>query len=182
LDIFLKRLKRYCPKINFLWIIEFQKRGAPHFHILVDHEIGKDWLSQNWYEIVNSKDLKHLKAGTTIQAVQKENLVMAYLTDYIKKLEQKTVPEEYLNVGRFWGHTKNILKSSDYIITSKKTNNLKKDSRLLRRWYKAQMRIWGYKWKWKGQGFIAWEGIRFFNELEKRSIPDDLIGLIFPLN
>lgn len=174
LDKFLKRLVRYCPDIKFIWVIEFQERGAPHFHILTDKEIDKNWLSQNWYEVVNSGDEKHLRAGTKVEAVKSENHAMAYVIGYLKKLKQKIVPKEYQNVGRFWAHSKNILKSSGYTVTAKE-NNLKRNTRMLRRWYKAKMRLWGYKWRWKGRGFIVWDGMKFIEELEKRGLPEYLM-------
>ncbi len=174
LDTFLKRLKRYCPNIKFIWVIEFQERGAPHFHLLTDKEIDKNWLSQNWYGVVNSKDVKHLRVGTKVEAVQNENHAMAYIIGYLKKFKQKIVPEKYQNVGRFWSHSKNILKSSDYVITAGE-NNLKRGTKTIRRWYKAKTRSWGYKWKWRGAGFIVWDGVRFVEELEKRGLSGYLI-------
>lgn len=173
IDIFLKRLKRYCPEIKYLWVIEFQRRGAPHYHIVTDKEIDRYWLSQNWYEVVGSGDEKHLRAGTKIEAVRDEQQTIAYLIDYINKLEQKIVPEEYENVGRFWSHSKNILEVSEYIIEDLPRNN-RKNTRMIRRWYKTKLRSWGYKWKWKGEGFTAWGGASFFKELEKRGLPNDL--------
>jgi len=35
LDTFLKRLRRAFPNVWAIWRLEFQKRGAPHFHILI---------------------------------------------------------------------------------------------------------------------------------------------------
>ena len=175
LDIFLKRLKRYCPDIKFLWIIEFQKRGAPHYHILVNQEVDKNWLSQSWYEVVNSGDIKHLRAGTKVELVRSKNHAVAYLMSYMNKLNQKIVPEEYKNVGRFWSHSIKILEVNECIISNTSRNN-KRNTRTFRRWYRAKLRSWGYyKWKWKGEGFTAWEGMSFFNDLEKRDLPNDLI-------
>lgn len=180
LDTFLKRLSRYSQTIKYLWVIEFQDRGAPHYHILTNEKVDKNWLSQNWYEVVGSGDLKHFKAGTQVDKIYSENQVMAYLTNYLKKLKQKTVPEEYLNIGRFWSHSSKVLNSLDYEIQHSDNKNnirkLKKATRFLRRWYFSKMRKWGYKWKWKQQGFTAWDGMEFFKELEKRNLINDLIG------
>jgi len=178
LDTFIKRLKRSYPDIEFMWVIEFQRRGAPHFHILTDREVDKEWLSQNWYEVVGSGDIKHLWAGTRVELVKSKNHAVAYVINYLNgnknKLYQKIVPEEYKNVGRFWSHSKNALKTAEYIITDTPQNN-RRNTRTLRRWYKAKLRSWGYPhWKWKGEGFTAWEGASFFNELKKRGLPNDL--------
>ncbi len=58
LNRFTKFLK--LKKCEYTWIIEFQKRGAPHFHLLTDTYIDKKEVSQVWYDIVNSGDEKHL--------------------------------------------------------------------------------------------------------------------------
>lgn len=183
LDTFIKRLTRYYQTIKFLWVIEFQDRGAPHFHILTNEPIDKNWLSQNWYEVVNSGDEKHLKAGTRVELIRDESQAIAYVSSYLKKLKQKIVPKTYRNIGRFWSHSSNTLKSLDYEIYFEDRNKvrnirkLKRNIRTLRRWYFAKLRSWNIrKWKWKGQGFIAWDGMEFFKEFEKRNLPNDLIG------
>ena len=174
LDVFIKRLRRRYPDIKYLWVIEFQQRGAPHFHIVVNQEIDKNWLSQNWYEVVGSGDERHLRAGTKIELVRSKTHAIAYLMKYLGKLDQKTVPEEYKNVGRFWSHSSKILEVNEYTIEDTLRNN-KRNTRAFRRWYRAKLRSWGYyKWKWKGEGFTAWEGMAFFNELKKRGLPNDL--------
>ena len=47
------------------WFLEFQERGAPHYHIFTNWPISKEWVSERWYDIVNSEDVRHLHAGTT---------------------------------------------------------------------------------------------------------------------
>lgn len=174
LDNFFKRLRRHCLDIKYLWVIEFQQRGAPHFHVVVDQEVNKNWLSQNWYEIVDSKDEKHLRAGTKVEAVRSKNHAVAYLMKYIGKLDQKIVPKEYKKIGRFWSHSAKILEVNEYIVSDSLKNN-QKNTREFRRWYKAKLRNWGlFKWKWKGSGFTAWDGMNYFNELKKRGLPNDL--------
>ena len=74
---FRKRLRRLG--INSLWVLEFQKRGAPHFHLMVDSEIDKELVSKMWFEIVDSVDEKHLKAATRVQAIKDEGQVIRYI-------------------------------------------------------------------------------------------------------
>jgi len=31
---------------NYLWFLEFQSRGAPHFHLLIDYELPRIWVQQ----------------------------------------------------------------------------------------------------------------------------------------
>jgi hypothetical protein len=162
LNAFLQYLRR--KDIKFTWVLEFQSRGAPHYHIIVSGFISKDELSRIWYRIVGSGDEKHLKAGTGIEAIKSKGHLYGYLSNYIKKLDQKTPPEGFENVGRFWGASRNLLTFQLY----QKINHYYKLSRmikLIRRWYKAHLRQFGIKWKWRGQGFTALDGVLLIRHL-----------------
>lgn len=89
--------------VSAFWFLEFQERGAPHFHLFTDNPVEKLELSRKWYEVVGSGDEKHLRAGTQVQRIRKPHAIAAYAAKYATKAEQKTVPEGYSNVGRFWG-------------------------------------------------------------------------------
>ncbi len=88
LDVFLKRLKRQFPTVALIWKLEFQERGAPHFHLFLwglpldqlwserirnnpanlhnprFFDSFRAWLSCTWFEVVGSGDEKHFRAGT----------------------------------------------------------------------------------------------------------------------
>lgn len=102
LNRFTKFLKD--QKCEYTWIIEFQKRGAPHFHLITDTYIDKNLVSNVWYNIVNSGDQKHLVAGTKCERLRLGRVgAKSYVRKYLNKAEQKDVPEGYKDVGRFWG-------------------------------------------------------------------------------
>ena len=126
LDTFYKRVKRYLKAHDIsgwgcLWFLEFQKRGAPHFHlmffgfgfVLFDLAEFQKWLSEAWADIVSHTNIaeyvKHLKAGTNAEWMQKEHF--GYALKYASKMEQKEVPAEFANIGRFWGCWHNPLGS-----------------------------------------------------------------------
>ena len=91
-------------KYSSFWFLEFQERGAPHFHILTTHEFNKQWLSRRWFDIVGSDDLRHLAAGTNFEKLRQGRAgICSYATKYANKQSQKVVPDGYENVGRFWG-------------------------------------------------------------------------------
>lgn len=48
LNVFQMRLKRAYPNIQFLGVMEFQKRGAIHYHFLCSEFIPADKLSDLW--------------------------------------------------------------------------------------------------------------------------------------
>ncbi len=101
--------KRFCDVEHYLWAFEFQERGAPHFHVLFDHYVDKEWLSKTWYEIVGSGDMRHLHAGTSVKAVYSQVEGVGYLLkEYGAKKRQKVVPVGFENVGRFWGASRGL--------------------------------------------------------------------------
>lgn len=99
----IKRMYRYCGDLKYFWILEFQERGAPHLHLLLDKYIPKDWLSKAWYEVVRAGDPRHLAAGTFIKKIDDPDHDIGYLTTYLGKEYQKNVPDGFGDVGRFWG-------------------------------------------------------------------------------
>lgn len=140
LDKFRKRLLRKFPDAIVIWRMEAQVRKsgvnigeiAPHFHMLiwnVSYENLLAWIPQNWYEVVGSKDKKHLMAGTRVERVRSTRGVLFYTAKYICK----ALDYELEGWGRYWGifnrtrtHT-GIKKLSDgkEIETKIKINNLK---------------------------------------------------------
>jgi hypothetical protein len=111
LQRFLKWSYRNCGITAYLWALEFQKRGAPHFHIFTFEGClvrSKKAVSAEWFEIVGSSDEKHLLAGTRVERLRKPDAAGRYAAKYASKPWQKRVPENYWNVGRFWGHSRNV--------------------------------------------------------------------------
>lgn len=116
-DKWCKRLHRRYPAAGLVWRLEPQKRGAPHFHVLlfgvaIDGELHK-WLRQAWYECVGSGDTKHLYHGADIQVLRSVRGVRSYVSKYIAKVqtpparcnddgEVLPVPD-WSKVGRWWG-------------------------------------------------------------------------------
>jgi hypothetical protein len=127
LSMFRKRyLRAFDEAFNGVWKLEFQRRGAPHIHILtsVKSDLGlfQLWVSKAWAEIVNHPDEKqkekHLKAGTQVQAWydffrDKPYLIAHYFGKHASA--NKRGVKEYQNrppalwieagsIGRFWGY------------------------------------------------------------------------------
>jgi len=110
---FLQELRRHYIRSHSddgrhssFWFLEFQSRGAPHFHIFTTWSGDKDWTARTWYRIVDSEDNRHLVAGTRVETIRAGRKgAIAYASKYAAKAEQKEVPENYINVGRFWGIT-----------------------------------------------------------------------------
>lgn len=121
LRAFLERIRRRWPKASAIWRIEYQKRGAPHFHLIV---FGlpfwpKSEVARHWSEVIGddyldySADLDAPRAPfTRIEALAGHKHAMQYMSKYVAK-----VPDEdsaaasapgfntsaYLHEGRWWG-------------------------------------------------------------------------------
>lgn len=100
-----ERIRREFGDLPGLWKLEFQERGAPHFHVLLYFPEGisiswiRPWFSRNWFEVVGSGDPKHLKAGTNVGRVHgKAGKLMRYLSKYLAKAQAVERP-----TGRIWG-------------------------------------------------------------------------------
>lgn len=156
LRAFLEFLRR--QKLLYAWVLEFQARGAPHFHLVTTGFIDKDWVSARWYEIVGSGDERHLRAGTRIERLRTPAAAPKYMARYIGKLEQKTVPNSFTNVGRFWGTSR--MPRVAFFRFEGTYREVAAYMRSMRRWNRNRLRKKGYIWKWGGLGFTLRGGAR----------------------
>lgn len=142
-----------------VWKLEFQRRGAPHFHLLcspphgenADGESFRTWVSRAWAEIVAHPDPeefgRHLRAGTGVD--WNEGLrstdpkrVAVYFTKhgaFQAKEYQHCVPDLWQKPGqgpgRFWGYWGLELATFTVEITPE---TQVKAARTIRRWARAQ--------------------------------------------
>lgn len=109
LDSFLKVLRR--KKMPYLWILEFQTNGNPHFHLFLtvepDVHLGVE-LGTAWNRITAESD-DHLRFHTdTRNFIPWDMGTASYLAKYLDKEAQKTVPDHFSDAGRFWGNSRDI--------------------------------------------------------------------------
>ena len=158
-----KRFQReWGEPARYIWKLEFQRRGAPHIHLWMapPHAVGRsgrkfrDWLSQEWADIVAHPDpeqrARHLLAGTAIdilnglRACDPKRLAI-YFTKHSSpnqlgdKEYQHIVPEAWRQPGhgpgRFWGvhglqrATAVVEIAQDAYLTAR---------RIIRRWSRSQ--------------------------------------------
>ncbi len=118
LAAFRKRLGRFLTRYGVgswsaLWFLEFQQRGAPHFHLLLFgcklpepvRRAMRAWCGPAWSSIVGNpskiEQQKHKRAGTQVARMRSGHF--GYAVKYATKTEQKEVPHYFRLVGRFWG-------------------------------------------------------------------------------
>lgn len=167
----IRKLRRHGMK-EYTTVLEFQERGAPHIHILHDRYIPYEWLAEQWFNTVKSGDPKHLKAGTCENPIIDETLTRIYMASYARKKDQKLVPENYTDVGKFWTSNRSTKPSEIEVCEYSTVREMNRESRNFARWRKAVKRTAENKYrlkngvagrfkypKWKiktGKGFLAW--------------------------
>jgi len=83
LKIFLQRLRRSVPKMSGIWRLEFQERGAPHFHlILFNFWLPKEVIQWHWAQVIG-----HDKPFTRIEFIRSRRKLMNYVSKYVAKLD-----------------------------------------------------------------------------------------------
>lgn len=107
---FLVYLFREFPGAGVIWKLEFQDRGAAHFHLLiwgVPLDVLMNYVPGSWYKIAGGGDINHLywHQGLLgngnkhcVQAVRSWRGVKSYAAKYMGKLDERIE-----NTGRFWG-------------------------------------------------------------------------------
>ena len=109
LDTLIKRLARKFPDVAGVWKLEPQKRGAPHFHLLVWGASFPELLAfipEAWCEVVASGDPNHLawhkgELGNSpcVQQIESQRGVFWYASKYMSK----EVGTMFSDWGRWWG-------------------------------------------------------------------------------
>lgn len=165
LAAFLQKMRR--DKMgHYVWFLEFQKRGAPHIHFLLETDaiipstrtsIALYWadrISQaEWFLISapiaeqNKIALKVVKVhlhSTAWFVLDSSEGAKRYGMKYAAKEKQKKVPKQFTNVGRFWGMSDGV-KPETHIIDTEESEIR---AHMLDKGYKAA--TWDYlpKYVW----------------------------------
>jgi len=111
IDAFRKRLLRAFPGIGYIWKLEPQERGAPHYHIMawgVSEMDLKNFIPEVWFEIAGGGDMLHLAFHEgrlhnqhCVNKVRSRNGVMRYASKYLGKTFDVAGWTE-IYPGRFW--------------------------------------------------------------------------------
>jgi len=137
LNHFLISSKRAFGPYEHIWVLEFQDRGAVHFHIattlpepnILQRGIFADiWQGvstpYSWPYCQLDFDGKKFRQGQTLltdqavrdvhlhnfswEAVRKKDALHHYFAKYCTKIRQKKVPSWYSDVGRFWAASEGV--------------------------------------------------------------------------
>lgn len=112
LNAWLTTLRRLVPGVGYLWLLEFQKRNAPHYHVFLTvppDEETRLKLAEAWCRITSPDDPQALRFHQ-----DQRNWILwdmgsgSYLCKYLDKEAQKAVPVGYHGFGRFWGNSRGL--------------------------------------------------------------------------
>lgn len=119
LDHFLKRLRRFHDKeypntpFHYLWVLEKQKRGAPHYHILTPHYVPHKEINRMWNGIVlkwqRQNKKRPQKVMPNVIAIFKAG---AYLAKYLSKEGEKLGGNSY-SMSK---DTRELIQPNDHVI------------------------------------------------------------------
>jgi hypothetical protein len=133
LNVMLNWVRRVL-KSEYLWFLEFQRRGAPHVHILLEtdrvtsglrYDFAVQWANtvckRGAYPYCDRGDKSRRSVYSDIIRVHDHRKqwaskrsghgLVGYVTKYATKTEQKDVPPEFSNVGRFFGWSSEVRKT-----------------------------------------------------------------------
>lgn len=133
-------MRQHWPNLDYFWFLEFQSRGAPHFHLGLSipapqrtdgtrQELASWWAiiaeQGDWpYSCVKPRKGKLIQGEGSFtresvfrqhrrlkvwEDVHHSDGAWRYVITYVSKPYQKEVPENYRNVGRFWGVSSGIV-------------------------------------------------------------------------
>jgi hypothetical protein len=112
LRAFCKRLERKFERIALVWRMEYQKRGAPHFHLVVYNVpyIDKKYIQEIWGEIIGQE-----QPFTRIESIRTYKHLMWYVSKYAAKIDDNgfnkgaylaaggKISDSEQSAGRVWG-------------------------------------------------------------------------------
>lgn len=115
LDNYIKRvIRNWSSYVGLIWRLEFQARGAPHFHILLGFKKGFSpkssifgaWSGSAWAAVIGGLNDRHLvKHGCRVCEVSRVN-GLGVLLGYLVKEMGKTKQSRRVagsGTGRMWG-------------------------------------------------------------------------------
>ncbi len=159
-NTFLTDLRRQYPTITYIRRVEYQRRGAPHHHLLMMLPAGDDrlsspaahaWIAETWHRIADPSSIDHRAHGTHTVNVESWRHLATYISKYLGKVADG---EKNVRLNRCWAASRDIPTSSWLIahFDPRTTATLK---RFFRRWWHAgHRRSKAPRWLSSGVGTI----------------------------
>jgi hypothetical protein len=112
LHAFLVMVEKHLGKTSYIWVGEFQTRGAPHFHLFSSLEVTEEnhkFMAETWHRIAGINCPKHLAVHLHQRNFIEWNMGNGgYLCKYLDKQHQKCIPPGFGSFGRWWGNSRDM--------------------------------------------------------------------------
>ena len=114
LNQFLTEFRRDLPGFDYVWRMEPQKRGVPHFHLMllprrfeqtVPKETVRQWCRDAWHRIADPTSDHHKRHGVLVDYEPNYRRASAYLSKYTAK---ETDESFWGYPGRRWGASRGL--------------------------------------------------------------------------
>lgn len=102
INLFLTNLRQKLPRFFYIWRLEFQKRGAPHYHIALffPHDsvgynfslLSKD-VAETWNRIANPNSKAARQYAVKVDKLTSYRNAVAYLSKYVAKEDTEINPK-----------------------------------------------------------------------------------------
>ncbi len=94
---------------RYVWIQEFQQRGAIHFHVLLEQAVDERRLAVVWCRATGQLHDPHaLEHAVRARQVEDQTKARRYLIKYFGKGKQKALPAGVDRAGRYWGASRSL--------------------------------------------------------------------------
>ena len=111
---FLTQLRTFDRGVQYIWRLEYQKRGAPHFHMILFPGASYQKLTRSaynltlkskWHLIADPNSRAHAKYGFDVVEISDYRKACAYLSKYLAK-----VPDSDADIvrGKQWGCSRDL--------------------------------------------------------------------------
>ena len=111
---FLVQLRNYDPDFQYIWRVELQKRGAPHYHMIIfpSSSCGSSGtpayqleISRIWHSIADPNSRRHKDFGCKIKVITSYKMACAYVSKYVAKVSND-IPDDHQ--GKHWANSMNV--------------------------------------------------------------------------
>ena len=111
---YLKRLFRSLPPFDYIWKFEYQKRGTPHYHMILfphsktydfDLEEIKNICVKHWLELKACKCKSCQQYSANVIKLETLKKSLSYIAKEIAKVQDRY---EAHDLGRIWGTSRNL--------------------------------------------------------------------------
>lgn len=144
-DVWLHRVKRKYPDVQYIWRLALQDRGAPHIHVILwrpvasrDHltAASRRWFGQSWHAVADPESIPHGLFGAKVEIVKSWRRIRTYIAKYIAE-EHQPLPQEYR--GKRWGRSAGLPLTCLLTCTPSKVM-LNYVRRIVRSWLRAHVK------------------------------------------